>query len=108
MLAGITSSPSWDKSGKPLSRNAEKVIESGITIEEFKSMSKEVSVEIEGYFDNHLTDIKKYYNKKLQSDNDIVTAFNKSVIDTRSHYEEMIATKNVQDTLDAERKEQQQ
>jgi len=108
MLAGISSAPSWDKSGKPLSRNAEKVIEAGITIEEFKRMSKEVSVEIEEYFDNHLTDIKKFYNKKLQSDNDIVTAFNKSVIDTRSYYEEIIATKNVKKTLDAEREEQQQ
>jgi hypothetical protein len=105
MLAGISSAPSWDKSDKPLSRNAEKVIEAGITIEEFKSMSKEVSVEIAGYFDNHLTDIKNYYNKKLQSDKDIVIAFDKAVIDTKDHYEEVIAAKNVRKTLQSDGKE---
>jgi hypothetical protein len=105
MLAGISTAPNWDKTGIPLNRNAEKVIEAGITIEMFKNMLKEVAVEIEGYFDNHLGDIKNYYNKRLQSVKGINDALDSAVIDTRDHFEELMASKNVRKTLQADGKE---
>jgi hypothetical protein len=108
MLAGITTAPTWDKAGTPLSRNAEKVIEAGITIEMFKNMLKEVAVEIEGYFDDNITDIKSYYNKQLQNEGSVVSAFDRAVADIRDNVVEMMAEKDVQATLDAERQEQQQ
>jgi hypothetical protein len=109
ILAGISKNqPSFDKNGTPQNASAKKVLGAGITIEEFKGLQKQMDKKIQAYFDDHITDIKGYYNKQLQDDGAIVSAFDRAVADIRDNVEEMMAEKEVQATLDAERKEQQQ
>lgn len=108
ILAGISKNqPIFDKNGTPQNGSAKKVLAAGITIEEFKGLQKQMDKKIQAYFDDHITDIKGYYNKQLQDEGAIVSALDRAVVDIRDNVEEMMATKNVQDTLDTERKEQQ-
>jgi hypothetical protein len=109
ILAGISKNqPVFDKNGTPQNSPAKKVLEAGITIEEFKELQKQMDKKIQAYFDDNITDIKGYYNKQLQDDGAIVSAFNRAVVDIRDNVEEMMAEKEVQSALDAERQEQQQ
>tara|TARA_R110001606_G_scaffold18996_5_gene70593 strand:+ start:1631 stop:3592 length:1962 start_codon:yes stop_codon:yes gene_type:complete len=109
ILAGISKNqPAFDKNGTPQNSSAKKVLEAGITIEEFKGLQGQMDKKIQAYFDDHITDIKGYYNKQLQDDGAIVSAFDRAVVDIRDNIEEMMAEKDVKTTLDAEREEQQQ
>jgi hypothetical protein len=109
ILAGISKNqPAFDKNGTPQNASAKKVLSAGITIEEFKGLQKQMDKKIQAYFDDHITDIKGYYNKQLQDDGAIVSAFDRAVADIRDNVEEMMAEKEVQSTLDTERQEQQQ
>jgi len=108
ILAGISKNqPAFDKNGTPQNASAKKVLAAGITIEEFKGLQKQMDKKIQAYFDDHITDIKGYYNKQLQDDGAIVSAFDRAVTDIRDNVEEMMAEKEVQSTLDSERQEQQ-
>jgi hypothetical protein len=108
-LAGISKNqPLFDKNGTPQNASAKKILAAGITIEEFKGLQKQMDKKIQAYFDDHITDIKGYYNKQLQDEGSIVSAFDRAVADIRDNVEEMMAEKDVQTTLDAERQEQQQ
>jgi hypothetical protein len=109
ILAGISKNqPLFDKNGTPQNASAKKILAAGITIEEFKGLQKQMDKKIQAYFDDHITDIKGYYNKQLQDEGSIVSAFDRAVADIRDNVEEMMAEKDVQTTLDAERQEQQQ
>lgn len=109
ILAGISKNqPTFDKNGTPQNSSAKKVLAAGITIEEFKGLQKQMDKKIQAYFDDHITDIKGYYNKQLQDDGAIVSAFDRAIADIRDNVEEMMAGEAVQSTLDAERQEQQQ
>lgn len=109
ILAGISKNqPTFDKNGTPQNSSAKKVLAAGITIEEFKELQKQMDKKIQAYFDDHITDIKGYYNKQLQDDGAIVSAFDRAVVDIRDNVEEMMAGEAVQATLDTERQEQQQ
>jgi len=109
ILAGISKNqPAFDKNGTPQNSSAKKVLTAGITIEEFKGLQGQMDKKIQAYFDDHITDIKGYYNKQLQDDGAIVSAFDRAVVDIRDNIEEMMAEKDVKTTLDSEREEQQQ
>ena len=109
ILAGISKNqPAFDKNGTPQNSSAKKVLAAGITIEEFEELQKQMDKKIQAYFDDHITDIKGYYNKQLQDDGAIVSAFDRAIADIRDNVEEMMAGEAVQSALDAERQEQQQ
>jgi hypothetical protein len=109
ILAGIsTKQPVFDSNGTPENSAAKKILAAGITIEEFSGLQKHMDKKIQAYFDDHITDIKGYYNKRLQSEPDVIAAFDKSVADIRDNVEEMMAAQNVRNILDAEKQEQEQ
>jgi len=105
ILAGIAKKPVFDKEGTPQNGPAKKILVAGITIEEFEVMQKSMDKKIKAYFDDNITDIKNYYNKRLQDEGAITSAFDKAVADIRDNVEEMTAAKNIENTLASDKAE---
>jgi hypothetical protein len=105
ILAGISKDPEFDKAGNPMNSSAKKVIAADITPQNFKQLQKNMNKKIESYFDDNITDIKKYFNKQLQDDAAVMSALSRAVLDIRDEIEERTAAKNVRKTLQSDGKE---